>query len=98
MIKWIRAKLMSPDPELKITGHIFRYKDSEIVFRKFKEGIYPPFDCLELTESEALELHNWLGHVLYPECQHEWDGVLLEEPINGNLGLCKHCGEDCFVH
>jgi IS1 family transposase len=30
-------------------------------------------------------------------CRHEWDGKLLNRPYAGNLGLCKHCGTECFV-
>ncbi len=30
-------------------------------------------------------------------CNHEWDGVTLSRPYAGNLGFCKHCGEECYV-
>ncbi len=31
------------------------------------------------------------------KCNHEWDGVLLNRPYAGNMGLCKRCGEECYV-
>ncbi len=30
-------------------------------------------------------------------CNHEWDGILLNSAKAANLGLCKHCGEECYV-
>lgn len=31
------------------------------------------------------------------QCKHEWDGVLINRAYAGNLGLCKHCGQECYV-
>lgn len=30
-------------------------------------------------------------------CNHEWDGVILNRPYAANLGLCKHCGQECYA-
>jgi hypothetical protein len=30
-------------------------------------------------------------------CNHEWDGDLIENPGCGNQGLCKHCGQKCYI-
>ncbi len=30
-------------------------------------------------------------------CEHVWDGVLLNRPYAGNLGLCKLCGAEFYI-
>lgn len=64
MIKWIRAKLYSGCSEDKLTGHIFQCRESSIVLSKLGKGSYPPFDCLNLTLSDAIKLRDWLNEAI----------------------------------
>ena len=66
MIKWIRGRLYHGHSEERITGHIFQCEEKSISFQRLGTGDYPPFDCLNLTLSEAIELRNWLNEIIIP--------------------------------
>lgn len=63
MIKWIRGKLYHGFGK-KRTGYMFAYGDQVIVFERFANDSYPPFDCLNLTRKDAVKLCNFLMNAL----------------------------------
>jgi hypothetical protein len=64
MIQWIRAKLYDGYERRKLTGHLFQCGENSISFRRLGEGDYPPFDCLNLTLADAINLRNWLNEII----------------------------------
>ena len=71
MIQWIRAKLYHGYEERKLSGHVFQCGEDSISFRRFGNGDYPPFDCLNLTLADAIKLRNWLNEAIvsYPSAR-----------------------------
>lgn len=62
-IKWIRARLYD-DKEYKTTSHIFQFDKESLTIKQIKRGEYPPFDCLELSYENAVQLKDFLTECL----------------------------------
>lgn len=54
-----------------------------------------PVALIPAKKGHAIMINRDGSHVY--SCQHKWDGVVLNRPYAGNLGLCIYCGQECYI-
>lgn len=64
IIRWIRGRMYHGKMNARVVGHLFKCGDNEIMLKNFGVGEYPPFDCLVLTNDDAIQLREWLNEVI----------------------------------